>query len=131
MVNISYSNDRGLRPLYLMRNGNLIMHTWSRICTSICKVDPKKNIEDILCFVLKMIDMRFSQLGCVWYANRTGQDKIEHDKTKQDRCPAFVYKLSLDVGRRRTLPEMEAEVAGGSSRRSPDIAEEGGGGRRR
>ncbi|KAJ9555458.1 LOW QUALITY PROTEIN: hypothetical protein OSB04_010072 [Centaurea solstitialis] len=55
IVNISYPPDvdRTMRtkPLYLLRNGNLIVKlTFYGIGISICKVDPKKNYtEDELC----------------------------------------------------------------------------------
>ncbi|KAJ9564940.1 hypothetical protein OSB04_000906 [Centaurea solstitialis] len=67
--------------------------------------------------------------------DRTGQDRTEQDRTGQDRCPAFV----VAEGSSRRSPEIAGEggggrrtsdVAGGSSRRLPDLAGEGGGGRR-
>ncbi|KAJ9543010.1 hypothetical protein OSB04_022717 [Centaurea solstitialis] len=55
MVNISYTHyDNRIRPLHLMRNGNLIMRTEKDDCSEICKVDPQKNTVDVLCSRPKM-----------------------------------------------------------------------------
>ncbi|KAJ9555469.1 hypothetical protein OSB04_010083 [Centaurea solstitialis] len=55
MVNISYTHDDGIRPLRLMRNGNLIMLTKKDDSSEICKVDPEKKTVDVFCSRPEMV----------------------------------------------------------------------------
>ncbi|KAJ9557316.1 LOW QUALITY PROTEIN: hypothetical protein OSB04_011930 [Centaurea solstitialis] len=69
------------------------------------------------------------------FGTQTGQDRTEQDRTAQDRCPVFVVagsssRKSPDIAEEGGGGRRTSDVAGGSSRRSPDIAGEGGGGRR-